>query len=282
MLNSWKLHHKLPAHLSLLGTVILGPHGTEAAAGGGGGGGSMATKLRVKLLVDKKSQKVLFAEGVKDFIDFLFSFLVLPLGSITELLTKEAMVGAVGQLYKSMEEMDVTYIHPGQDKATLLQPNIALPVGEPLLLQIANDPAELQETKYYTCSQVINSCYSRPCTYITEVMNTACPTCSSRMSLELAYVGTKKEVAAASSRGGRGGIVAGVVTYMVMDDLVVTPMSTISGITLLNKFNIREVGALEEMFVEVGRNEGMALLEAALQSKTVLTDVFLGKPVRRS
>ena len=47
----------------------------------------------------------------------------------------------------------------------------------------------------------------------------------------------------------------GVVTYMVMDDLVVQPMSTISSIALLNRFNVKEVGALEEKFVNLGMNE---------------------------
>ena len=47
----------------------------------------------------------------------------------------------------------------------------------------------------------------------------------------------------------------GVVTYMVMDDLEVKPMSTISSITLLNKFNVKHIGALEEQVVELGMDE---------------------------
>jgi len=70
--------------------------------------------------------------------------------------------------------------------------------------------------------------------------------------------------------------VKGVVTYMVMDDLVVTPMSTISSITMLNKFNVKDVGALEERVVQMGMPQGLKLLKTSLQSKTVLTSVFLG------
>ncbi|GFP96283.1 hypothetical protein PHJA_001772400 [Phtheirospermum japonicum] len=72
-----------------------------------------------------------------------------------------------------------------------------------------------------------------------------------------------------------GGFVKGVVTYMVMDDLVVKPMSTISSITLLNKFNVKEVGALEEKVVNLGMNEVVKLLKAALETKNVLTRVYL-------
>ncbi|TKY45509.1 hypothetical protein E2542_SST30521 [Spatholobus suberectus] len=42
---------------------------------------------------------------------------------------------------------------------------------------------------------------------------------------------------------------------MVVDDLVIQPMSTISSITLLNKFNIKEVGALQEKVVELGMTQ---------------------------
>jgi hypothetical protein len=97
------------------------------------------------------------------------------------------------------------------------------------------------------------------------------------------------------------------VTYTVMDDLKVAPMSTISGITLLNTFGITDIGLLEEKTVQLGYAEvmyftpehsvcplilsltdkkiihvdhvslqGLEILRASLQSKTVLSDVFLG------
>ncbi|KAG5533327.1 hypothetical protein RHGRI_027502 [Rhododendron griersonianum] len=48
-----------------------------------------------------------------------------------------------------------------------------------------------------------------------------------------------------------------------MDDLVVTPMSTISGITMLNKFNVKDVGALEERVVDLGMPETMGTIDAS-------------------
>ena len=42
---------------------------------------------------------------------------------------------------------------------------------------------------------------------------------------------------------------------MVMDNLEVKPMSTISSITLLNKFDVKEIGALEEKVVDLGMDE---------------------------
>ena len=49
-----------------------------------------------------------------------------------------------------------------------------------------------------------------------------------------------------SSSSNEGGYVKGVVTYMVMDDLVVKPLSTISFSSLLMQFQVMEIGALEE------------------------------------
>ena len=51
-----------------------------------------------------------------------------------------------------------------------------------------------------------------------------------------------------------------VLTYMVMDDLVVTPMSTVPSITLLNKFNVKEVGAPEERVIKLGLAEVCKLI----------------------
>jgi hypothetical protein len=75
---------------------------------------------------------------------------------------------------------------------------------------------------------------------------------------------------------GGGGYVKGVVTYLVMDDLTIEPMSTISAIMLLKKFKVADCSALEELTVDLGHKESVLLLKAALESTTALTDVFCG------
>ncbi|KAL5976876.1 hypothetical protein ACLOJK_021211 [Asimina triloba] len=245
----------------------------------------MAATMSAKLLVDGKSQKVVFAECEKDFIDFLFSLFILPLGSVVEVLTKESMVGdvgAIGQLFKSVTDMNEAYILPGQEKVSVLHPKVLSPLNKPLLLQLDNVAVK---KKYYTCSHILISTSgyssSRRCNYVTDVANTKCPECKKDLSWEISYVAACSDPKG-STGTEEGGFVKNMVTYMVTDDLKVTPVSPISAITLLNKFNIKDVGALEEKVVEVGRAEGLALLKASLQSKTVLTDVFLGKSPEKS
>ncbi|KAH7841271.1 hypothetical protein Vadar_027781 [Vaccinium darrowii] len=174
---------------------------------------SSKAKVSLKLLIDTKAKRVLFAEAGKDFVDFLFNLLRLPVGTVVKLLTKQSMHGVV------------------------------------LIL---------------TRTSVM---FGTLC---------ACPGCDSYLSREMDYVTREGVVQEVESEAGEGGFVKGVVTYMVMDDLVVIPMSTISGITMLNKFNVKDVGALDERVVQMGMAEGLKLLKASLESKKVLTSVFLG------
>ncbi|GAB4857135.1 hypothetical protein Ancab_015046 [Ancistrocladus abbreviatus] len=115
-------------------------------------------KASVKLLIDTKTNKVLFAEGGKGFIDFLFYILSLPIGAVVRLLNKGTM-------------------------------------------------APIPAKRIFGCSR-------------SDVMD------ENLLSYD--------------------GYVKGVVTCMIMDDLVVKPMSTISSITILNQFRVKDVGSLEE------------------------------------
>ncbi|GKF02359.1 hypothetical protein Tco_0029282, partial [Tanacetum coccineum] len=81
--------------------------------------------------------------------------------------------------------------------------------------------------------------------------------------------------AAATEKSNKGGYVKDVVTYMVMDDLVVKPMSTISSITLINKFGVNDLSQLEEKMVTFGKEEGLKLLKASLMTDKVLTTIFM-------
>ncbi|KAK8971003.1 hypothetical protein KSP40_PGU012364 [Platanthera guangdongensis] len=232
------------------------------------------SKITLKLLIDARGQKVLFAEAGNDFIDFMFSTLILPLGSIIKLISPATMVGSIGKLYKSVENLKETYLIPNRDKAALLQPTIPCFAGaSPLLLAGAD---AMNQITYYSCQ----TCHKR----VTSAKNINCPTCKKVMSGELDFV---LPWSSSSSRGvnewdSEGGFVKGVITYMITDDLEVTPMSAISSITLINRFSMKKDVLLEEKVVTVGMNEGLALLEASLESQTPLTDVFLAASIKKA
>jgi hypothetical protein len=206
-----------------------------------------ATKVSVKLSIDKKSQRVLFAEADKKFVDFLFSISTLPVGTVTKLLQKQNMLGCLYSLYESIENLsDIFYIQPDQDKQFLLNPKVAISGAEiPLLL-----PSVVQSNS----SRKIYRCKSNH-GYVSHDQRSICPACKSSMTSEVSYVDPPSDIKASTSSINEGGYVKGLITYMVMDDLDVKPMSTISAITLLGKFDVRDVGAVVEKVVDFGMDE---------------------------
>ncbi|XP_012838176.1 PREDICTED: uncharacterized protein LOC105958717 [Erythranthe guttata] len=220
--------------------------------------------VSLKLLIDTKSKRVLFAEAGKDCVDFLFYILSLPVANLINLVGKQQMVGSLGNLYESLENLNESYVQTKKNKDALLKPATIRPIGAvsssvpPLALKDApNNTAK----KFYTCLL--------KCDYVTDDSKTLCPKCLRAMSTVVPYVSrsSKKE---SSSSTEEGGFVKGVVTYMVMDDLVVKPMSTISSLTLLNKFNVKEVSALQEKEVNLGMAEVFIFIYHLLRQFRIL------------
>ncbi|OMP02658.1 hypothetical protein COLO4_10939 [Corchorus olitorius] len=160
--------------------------------------GSAAT-FSLKLVIDTKGKRVLYDESGKDFVDFVFNILSLPLSTVTRILSKQNMLGCLGDLYGSVETLSDTLMESATRKDALLKP---------------------------------------------RVVNYA-PSAS----------------------------------FMVMDDLVVKPLSTASIMSLLAKSSVKDVVAIEEREIQFAINEGLKLLKMCLQSKTVLTDLFLRENV---
>ncbi|KAI4373014.1 hypothetical protein MLD38_011185 [Melastoma candidum] len=181
--------------------------------------GEAENTLSLKILIDKQYKKVLFAEAGKDFVDFLFHIMTLPVGAVVRLLKANCM----------------TYYRFG----------VEITGGKGI---------------YHTC-----------CPNFADFTTATCPKCHRDMIRE-AILLEEQQVKAGNTKSS--GYVKEVLTYMVMDDLEVKPMLTLSSITVLNQFNVKDVGALEHKEIVVGMNEAVELLKTSLSSKNVLTDVF--------
>ncbi|KAG6765310.1 hypothetical protein POTOM_029341 [Populus tomentosa] len=143
------------------------------------------------------------------------------------------------------------------------------------MLPHSNNKPENQ--KLYYCSQHPG--------YVSDVFNSLCSHCVSPgypryRNQEVKFIGTSDSTTSSAKPNGEGGYVKGLITYMVTDDLSVSPMSMVSGVGLLSKFNIKDFGVLEEKVVDFGIDEGIELLKAYLLSKDAPTAVFLKKKVR--
>jgi hypothetical protein len=199
-----------------------------------------AAALSLKLLIDKKAQRVLFAEAGKEVVDFLFSILAMPVATAVKLLGKESMVGCVGNLYASVDKLDSSYVLVGAAKDALLSPTV---------LSFGNSLLGLPEKTLYRCTGSPSNCRS----YVTAGHGMVCPTCYAAMTTAAQLVpptGFGKTV-----RSAANGFVRGVVMYMVKDDLAVSPMSAVSSISLLNTFAVKDVGDLQEKTVQLGYDE---------------------------
>ncbi|CAN0897993.1 hypothetical protein LINGRAHAP2_LOCUS19447 [Linum grandiflorum] len=224
------------------------------------------TKVTLKLLIDGKTKRVLFAEAGKEFVDFLFTLLSFPLGTVIRLLSKNKMVGCLGNLYQSIEDLSDTFIQSATNKDAVLKPKAPFfPNGSTTLLLTDADNNGTTTTKtFYMCPKYHPS--------VSDNAKAICPQCNNYMSNKVPFIVPP----VVKNTSETSGFVKGVVTYMVMDNLEVKPMSTISSLTLLSKFNIQQVGVLEERVIELGMDQGLNLLKASLQTKNVLTSVFLG------
>ncbi|KAG6501942.1 hypothetical protein ZIOFF_041826 [Zingiber officinale] len=153
------------------------------------------TKMTLKLLVDKSSDRVLFAEAGKEVVDFFLGLLNLPLSAVIKLVTEQdTMVGSIANLYQTVHTLEESYYQSSHSKSAIL-----------------------------------------------KVANSHPPSVSSK---GLLLIGT--------SAVGTEGYVKGVVTYTITDDLTVTPMSSISSITILNRLHVKNLAALQEQTVTLG------------------------------
>jgi len=224
--------------------------------------GETNQKLSLKLLVDARANKVLFAEAGKDFVDFLFYIMLLPLGTIIKLLQMKegkVQVGCLGELYRSIEALSTDYIQSSMIKDALLTPTssgavVSPPTATALLLKDALAIQTGTTRKFYLC----------PCShshsYVSDVQGAVCPSCNNTMTREFSYVAPKSS----SSSSRTSGYVKRKVTYMVMDSLEIKPMSAISTLRIINKFHVKDVASLVEKHVEVGFNEVIILIKVVL------------------
>lgn len=61
--------------------------------------------LTPKVLIRKFDREILYVECREDFVDFLFSFLAIPLEFAWELSIDDANLGCVGNLRRSVKEL---------------------------------------------------------------------------------------------------------------------------------------------------------------------------------
>ena len=196
----------------------------------------MAT-VSLKLLVDTEKNRVVFAESEKDFVDILFSFLTLPMGTIIRVLDKRSSVECMDKLYESVDNLNCKYLETEACKAMLLQPRSA---AEQLCEDLHVNADDLNPRRLYPCPLSYCSSYSSICG----------ARCSCGRAMDWCFhrpqaaSGVKNDV-----------FLKGEETYIISDDLHVAPATVAATLSLLQKLGIKDAEALEKRIVDVVRNE---------------------------
>ncbi|KAF6160963.1 hypothetical protein GIB67_007604 [Kingdonia uniflora] len=105
----------------------------------------------VKLFMDEEKKQPLYLECYYDFVDLLFSFLTLPLGTIIRLYSREDpfnLIGCMNKLYNSVRRLSVPALSTESCKRMLNGPQRASEI-ECSKLKLKHDYNE--PTCYYVC-----------------------------------------------------------------------------------------------------------------------------------
>ena len=208
-------------------------------------GSSNRIKMDIKVLQSKFQEKIIVAEADGDFVDFIFSFLTMLLGSVVKLLGPNSFAGCVGNLYKSVENLD--------RMSVLLDPGIAHQFS--CLNQPLNIP-EVQPTTYYYGIGTRKNEYSRSLHCYIE---------GGVISKSQGSIYKAKSLIAMDPRSLNGskddvtGFVKRAALYGIGDDLRVKPLSSNYFLSYLNELALPLI-KLEVTVISIGETEVMWLL----------------------
>ncbi|PWA63686.1 hypothetical protein CTI12_AA350630 [Artemisia annua] len=232
------------------GTLIYHFNSNEVA--------SIPKKIMLKVTLQKSNSKFLFAEADGDFVDFLFGFLEIPLGTVIgKLLNGNSSLESMDNLFSSISNMHIGYLKSQDLKNALLQP------------QLSWDHVSQNHTFKLNASNLAKIFFHNECIkgtlimYLTHFYDPPCVGCDQEC-YELTFKDPKV----------LGGVLKAPAKFMVTDDLNLTPVSSVSTIALLNKLKV-PLNDVEEHEVSIGVEEGLKILKASLKSSTPLSDVLL-------
>ncbi|KAL0648929.1 hypothetical protein Bca4012_047220 [Brassica carinata] len=230
--------------------------------------------ISLKLLIDKEKNKVVYAESGEDFVDILFSFLTLPMGTLVRLLemhqkSKSVPIGCFNNIYASVASMAMKHFSSQASKQMLLYPG-SLNRDKCQKTKLRID--DTQATKCFMCPMFVRS---GECSKGYSNFNTSRCSCGNLMSEVIQFQG---EGGRASAGRNGGGVFVRSASFIITDDLKVEVHSVLSTLKLLKELGYAaDCHKLVEMILDVNLQEVATLLECLFTSDTTLTDTFLKK-----
>ncbi|KAK3160367.1 hypothetical protein QOZ80_1BG0058580 [Eleusine coracana subsp. coracana] len=249
-----------------------------------------APALTLRLLVDPASRRVLFAEAGEDAVAFLSTLLATPVGAAVDMLLQEdppsAAAGCFPNLSAAGDRVSRTAGSACPCASCGATRTRELHFLEPVFFKRADGSSVVAAASrrgggrsgdtFYRClarGRFLYLCRGR----VTDERGVVCPLCHSATTVTARLVkgGDKDEGSSTSSTTTAPGLGC----YGIMDDLAFRNMAeegSLSRAALLAELGVAEdPAAVREEVVPLGYKQGLTMLWASLQTKTVLTDVFL-------
>ncbi|KAJ9550993.1 hypothetical protein OSB04_015038 [Centaurea solstitialis] len=223
-------------------------------------------KISLKLMVHKEKLKVAFAEADYTFVDTLFSIMTWPMATIVRVLDKcpdqnLQALGSLKNLYQSLEELPASYFSNEDSKFMMLNPTTsAYDLCRNLKLNIDDS----EPTKCFICQN--SNCSENRGIYFSNSSVARCPSCSKLMNREIHSTNSVSRIF-----DDPGMFVPSLTTFIVTDDLRVMPNTLYSSVRLLCDLGITDASQLEERTFDIGREQMVILVKAALLCKNPLT-----------
>lgn len=175
-------------------------------------------EMVVKVVRRKSNEQILFVEGDENLSDFILSFLTIPLGGVVLMFEGLSFLCCMDNLYNSMTELNPDRCLRSQYvKDRLCEPQVGMH------LELRNQILLIGETN---SSGYIIHCKDH--------------------KKEVIFVDPKSPIS--------GGFLRGPTSFMVTDDLVVSPMSLISGLAYLERMKV-PLNDVEERVIRIGVKE---------------------------
>lgn len=203
-----------------------------------------ASEISLKAFVEKTNNRVIFVESNEDFVDVLFSFLTMPVGTIVRLTRNQqaaVRVGCMNNLYQSVENLEVTHLRTDACKTMLLYPRNGAQDRCKKQLKLNIDDSKPQ--KRFFCQKCVNLLSYYP---------TAICNCGRLMDQLMPL---EENTSKALDDRDRGMFVKGPSLLIVGDELRVILPSTKSSFTLFSKAGITDTSSIEEKKFSMGVDE---------------------------
>ncbi|KAJ9550988.1 hypothetical protein OSB04_015033 [Centaurea solstitialis] len=222
-------------------------------------------KISLKLMVHKEKNKVVFAEADSNFVDTLFSIMTFPMATIVRLFDKcpdqnLQALGSLKNLYKSLEELPASYFsNLEESKFMMLNPRTSA-FDHCRKLKVTIDDTE--PTKYFICERF---CKLYSSIYFSNYNLAICPYCRNLMNCEVKYHYSVDHC------NDLGVFLPSLTTFIVTDDLNVMPNTLDFSVPLACDLGFTDSSQLEEMTFDIGQEQMIILVKAALFFKNSLT-----------